>query len=54
MLFYAGWVMAVEPRPIESDELVWVQLSELENYPMGKVDRQIANRLTAEGPDLGL
>ena len=44
----------VEPRPIESDELVWVQLSELENYPMGKVDRQIANRLTAEGPDLGL
>ena len=44
----------VEPRPIESDELVWVQLSELENYPMGKVDRQIANQLTAEGPDLGL
>ncbi len=44
----------VKPKPIESDALVWVSASELENYPMGKVDRQIANRLRVEGPELGL
>lgn len=25
--------------------LKWVRLSELEDYPMGKVDRQIANKI---------
>ncbi|MBG0788818.1 MAG: A/G-specific adenine glycosylase, partial [Anaerolineaceae bacterium] len=43
-----------KPQPIESDELVWVSASELDSYPMGKVDRQIANRLRVEGPELGL
>jgi A/G-specific adenine glycosylase len=34
-----------EPRPIEAAGLVWVDPVELENYPMGKVDRQIARGL---------
>jgi A/G-specific adenine glycosylase len=33
-----------EPRPVEAAGLVWVVPSELGNYPMGKVDRQIAGR----------
>lgn len=43
-----------EPQPLESDGLVWARLAELGGYPMGKVDRQIANRLMREGPGLGL
>ncbi|MCB2209318.1 A/G-specific adenine glycosylase [bacterium] len=35
----------VEPETIECDELAWVAPSALVNYPMGKVDRQIADRL---------
>jgi len=34
-----------EPKPIEADELAWVSPSELQQYPMGKVDRQIARKL---------
>ena len=34
-----------EPKPIEAAELAWVIPAELVNYPMGKVDRQIAGRL---------
>ena len=34
-----------EPRPLEAVELAWVAPGELGNYPMGKVDRQIARRL---------
>jgi A/G-specific adenine glycosylase len=34
-----------EPRPLEAAELNWVSPSELPDYPMGKVDRQIAQRL---------
>jgi A/G-specific adenine glycosylase len=34
-----------EPQPVEAAELVWVTPGELGNYPMGKVDRQIAKRL---------
>jgi hypothetical protein len=43
-----------EPQPLDSDGLVWVGLPDLMDYPMGKVDRRIANRLLKEGPDLGL
>jgi A/G-specific adenine glycosylase len=35
----------VEPQTIESDELAWVDPAALAEYPMGKVDRQIADRL---------
>lgn len=34
-----------EPRPIQAAELAWVALPDLAEYPMGKVDRQIARRL---------
>jgi A/G-specific adenine glycosylase len=34
-----------EPTPLEASELVWANKDELNNYPMGKIDRQIANRL---------
>jgi len=46
--------IGAEPQPIDSDGLVWVKLSELVDFPMGKVDRQIANRLAVEGPCHGL
>ncbi len=34
-----------DPKPVEAAELAWVNPSDLQNYPMGKVDRQIAQRL---------
>jgi len=37
-----------EPRALEAGELSWVSPSELSAYPMGKVDRQIARRLTTD------
>jgi A/G-specific adenine glycosylase len=36
------------PQPLEADQLVWVEPEELDDFPMGKVDRQIANRLKKE------
>ncbi len=35
-----------EPKPIEAAELAWVDPVDLADYPMGKVDRQIARKLT--------
>lgn len=34
-----------EPRPLQANEIRWVQLEELDSYPMGKLDRQIARSL---------
>jgi A/G-specific adenine glycosylase len=34
-----------EPKPVEAAGLAWVTPVDLGNYPMGKVDRQIARRL---------
>ena len=34
-----------EPRAIEASELAWVEIKDLAKYPMGKIDRAIANRL---------
>lgn len=34
-----------EPRAVEASEVRWVQLSELGEYPMGKIDRLIATDL---------
>jgi A/G-specific adenine glycosylase len=36
-----------EPRPIAAAGLAWVSPNELEKYPMGKVDRQIARKLAS-------
>jgi A/G-specific adenine glycosylase len=38
-----------EPVPIQAAELAWVNVPELVNYPMGKVDRQIALKLSVPG-----
>jgi len=38
-----------EPQPLSGDALAWVKLTELEYYPMGKVDRLIARKLIEEG-----
>ncbi len=35
-----------EPSPIVAAELAWVSSADLGHYPMGKVDRQIARKLT--------
>ena len=36
-----------EPQPIEAAEVRWVSLSELSQYPMGKIDRQISQTLVS-------
>ena len=33
------------PRAVEASQLVWCDVHELTNYPMGKIDRQIAKQL---------
>ena len=33
------------PTPVEAQDMQWVTLTDLEQYPMGKVDRLIANQL---------
>jgi len=38
-----------EPRALEAQEIRWLTVSELVDYPMGKVDRQIALRLMEGG-----
>ncbi len=43
-------LMDGEPRPVEAAGLAWVVPAELGNYPMGKVDRQIA-RMPAMNED---
>lgn len=35
-----------EPRPLEHQAIQWTTPAELSGYPMGKLDRQIANTLT--------
>jgi A/G-specific adenine glycosylase len=39
-----------EPLPLEASELRWVTSSELADFPMGKIDRQIARRIIEERP----
>ena len=34
-----------EPQLLHHSELDWVAVADLGEYPMGKIDRQIANRL---------
>ena len=37
-----------EPQALEADEIRWVNISELEDYPMGKIDRQISQKILKE------
>jgi A/G-specific adenine glycosylase len=39
-----------EPYPIEAAELRWVTQTELSQYPMGKIDRQISQTLVSSKP----
>jgi len=39
-----------EPQALEASELRWVLPEELAHFPMGKIDRQIARRLTQAAP----
>jgi A/G-specific adenine glycosylase len=39
-------LMGSEPYPVEASAIRWVRPEELPGYPMGKVDRQIATRLS--------
>lgn len=35
----------IEPRPLQVNDLHWVEPSQLSEYPMGKIDRQIATEI---------
>lgn len=35
-----------KPRALEHSQIRWIRLQDLADFPMGKLDRQIANRLT--------
>jgi hypothetical protein len=41
-------LQAGEPHNLEHNALAWVSISELQNYPMGKLDRLIAKQLPIE------
>jgi A/G-specific adenine glycosylase len=38
-----------QPQPRQVKDLCWVEVQELAEYPMGKIDRQIATRLMEQG-----
>jgi hypothetical protein len=38
----------IEPSPMQVQALCWIELSELPSYPMGKIDRKIADRLLSD------
>ncbi len=44
-------LLAGQPRLIQAADLRWVAPADLETYPMGKVDRQIAKKLLLEAKD---
>ncbi len=46
--FLCSLIPGENPEPLECDDIAWVTVGELPAYPMGKVDRQIANRLQKE------
>jgi len=37
-----------EPAPLQVQAMRWIEIPELPDYPMGKIDRRIANRLLSE------
>jgi A/G-specific adenine glycosylase len=39
-----------EPRAVQADEVCWVMPKQLEEFPMGKIDRQIAAQISAVKP----
>ncbi len=49
--FFCDLTSGDEPQPLASQALQWVLIENLGDYPMGKVDRMIANRLEKEKRD---
>ena len=43
--FLCTLVNGDKPKPLQVEDLRWSKVSELSNYPMGKIDRQIAKEL---------
>ncbi len=43
---FNGRIPRGEPRALEADEIRWVDISDLDQFPMGKVDRLISRALT--------
>jgi A/G-specific adenine glycosylase len=39
---------SAEPRPLQANDLQWVTISHLSEYPMGKIDRRIATTILNE------
>jgi A/G-specific adenine glycosylase len=44
---YRCRLLAGEPQPLAASELQWVTPAQLKDFPMGKIDRQIARRLAS-------
>lgn len=42
---------AGEPQAIQASKIAWVPLNQLSQYPMGKIDRQIADQLQKSFPE---
>ena len=42
--FFAN-ILDGKPRALESERIEWVEIADLKEYPMGKVDRRISNDL---------
>lgn len=49
--FLCNLVNGHQPQNLESEALAWASVDELQGFPMGKVDRQIADRLSQEVRD---
>jgi A/G-specific adenine glycosylase len=43
--FFCTLINGEQPKPIQVSDLRWVRLDKLADYPMGKIDRQIATDL---------
>ena len=37
-----------DPQALEADEIIWVSAAQLEDYPMGKIDRKISEKVNKE------
>ena len=45
-------ILSGEPQPFQASELQWVGVSELKNYPMGRIDRRISQQLENVSPSI--
>jgi A/G-specific adenine glycosylase len=38
-------IIAGDPKPIQAEKIAWLRIDQMDDYPMGKVDRMIARSL---------